>query len=345
MHRLLDHFEEHHVLSSSPATPLNGKDGLSHVLGSPRAMQLADLKRRAMNDVQAPHSSKAAAHTSSSLSNSVTPAPSTSAAQAIPSDGSFHMDDVEMDVDAADAVGTHHTTSAFDLPSTSAFSRGLAAINTNKAGQTAFANRRSTSPSSTSSPDNSAPSTPIMDSDMDDGASDWDASASTTSLADIAPNYDTFTPSMLYPSHMQQAFHSPAGSQRTSPDADGESEDDQEQHYYDDASDEPRIVMGNDPTIKHLNHKGRTLIAPPPTLPSGRAWVAPAAKPFKCTVPGCDKAYKQQNGLKYHRLHGNCNNRLGGRDGEEGSLDGRETLEEKPYGCYVGAACGKRYKK
>ncbi|KDN48459.1 hypothetical protein K437DRAFT_262259 [Tilletiaria anomala UBC 951] len=30
-------------------------------------------------------------------------------------------------------------------------------------------------------------------------------------------------------------------------------------------------------------------------------------KPYKCPAPGCDKAYKQMNGLKYHRLHGHCN--------------------------------------
>ncbi|PWN42784.1 hypothetical protein IE81DRAFT_115507 [Ceraceosorus guamensis] len=33
-------------------------------------------------------------------------------------------------------------------------------------------------------------------------------------------------------------------------------------------------------------------------------------KPFKCQMPGCDKAYKQANGLKYHRLHGTCNQNL-----------------------------------
>ncbi|KAK0528867.1 Transcriptional regulator of ribosomal biogenesis proteins [Tilletia horrida] len=31
------------------------------------------------------------------------------------------------------------------------------------------------------------------------------------------------------------------------------------------------------------------------------------SKPFKCPEPGCDKAYKQMNGLKYHKLHGHCN--------------------------------------
>lgn len=33
-------------------------------------------------------------------------------------------------------------------------------------------------------------------------------------------------------------------------------------------------------------------------------------KPFKCPSPGCDKAYKQMNGLKYHRVHGHCNQNL-----------------------------------
>jgi transcription factor SFP1 len=33
-------------------------------------------------------------------------------------------------------------------------------------------------------------------------------------------------------------------------------------------------------------------------------------RPYKCTSPGCDKAYKQMNGLKYHRLHGQCNQNM-----------------------------------
>lgn len=40
--------------------------------------------------------------------------------------------------------------------------------------------------------------------------------------------------------------------------------------------------------------------------PSGRPYTPPSEKPFKCSVAGCDKSYKQQNGLKYHRLHGHC---------------------------------------
>lgn len=79
---------------------------------------------------------------------------------------------------------------------------------------------------------------------------------------------------------------------------------------------------------------------PDASTPTGRIWVPNNAKPFKCPVPGCDKAYKQQNGLKYHRLHGHCNSNAVGREGE--ILEEKE--EDKPFGCYVGPACGKKYK-
>lgn len=45
-------------------------------------------------------------------------------------------------------------------------------------------------------------------------------------------------------------------------------------------------------------------------------------KPFRCPNPGCDKAYKQANGLKYHRLHGSCNKNLAGQAGGQGNGDG-----------------------
>ncbi|GAA5890820.1 hypothetical protein JCM6882_008825 [Rhodosporidiobolus microsporus] len=70
--------------------------------------------------------------------------------------------------------------------------------------------------------------------------------------------------------------------------------------------------------------------------PSGRPYTPPSEKPFKCTVPGCDKSYKQQNGLKYHRLHGHC-----GANAVRDGVDPRS--EGKPYVCHV-ASCGKRYK-
>ncbi|EGG00699.1 uncharacterized protein MELLADRAFT_111572 [Melampsora larici-populina 98AG31] len=45
-----------------------------------------------------------------------------------------------------------------------------------------------------------------------------------------------------------------------------------------------------------------TGLTPTGRLP--RPWTPVSEKPFKCSVPGCEKAYKQQNGLKYHKTHG-----------------------------------------
>ncbi|CDO56987.1 similar to Saccharomyces cerevisiae YLR403W SFP1 Regulates transcription of ribosomal protein and biogenesis genes [Geotrichum candidum] len=74
-------------------------------------------------------------------------------------------------------------------------------------------------------------------------------------------------------------------------------------------------------------------------------------KPFKCPVIGCDKTYKNQNGLKYHRLHGHQNQTLQlNDDGTYSVIDplsnapypeGVEFEKDKPYRCEV---CGKRYK-
>ncbi|KKK12781.1 hypothetical protein AOCH_005085 [Aspergillus ochraceoroseus] len=74
-------------------------------------------------------------------------------------------------------------------------------------------------------------------------------------------------------------------------------------------------------------------------------------KPFRCPVIGCEKAYKNQNGLKYHKGHGHNNQQL--HDNADGtfSIVNPETSapypgtlgmeKEKPYRCEV---CGKRYK-
>jgi hypothetical protein len=56
-------------------------------------------------------------------------------------------------------------------------------------------------------------------------------------------------------------------------------------------------------------------------------------KPYKCPVLGCDKAYKNPNGLKYHNQHGHCNV----------LSEENEQLSSKPYQCTIGE-CGKRYK-
>ncbi|KAF9396562.1 Transcriptional regulator of ribosomal biogenesis proteins [Podila verticillata] len=57
-------------------------------------------------------------------------------------------------------------------------------------------------------------------------------------------------------------------------------------------------------------------------------------KPYRCTVLGCDKSYKNPNGLKYHNLHGHCSS---------SGLCGDDNPENKPYVCTF-LECGKRYK-
>lgn len=74
-------------------------------------------------------------------------------------------------------------------------------------------------------------------------------------------------------------------------------------------------------------------------------------KPFKCPVIGCDKTYKNQNGLKYHRMHGHQNQMLHlNDDGTYSIIDplsnapypnGVDMEKDKPYRCEI---CGKRYK-
>ncbi|GAA5961918.1 hypothetical protein JCM3765_006437 [Sporobolomyces pararoseus] len=112
--------------------------------------------------------------------------------------------------------------------------------------------------------------------------------------------------------------------------------------------------------------------------PSGRPYTPPSEKPFKCTVPGCEKSYKQQNGLKYHRIHGHTGDKATAAQAayqlqqqqqqaallaqqqaaqqaaaaqqaqqayywatNGGKIDPK--IEGKPYVCHV-ASCGKRYK-
>ncbi|CAG8680342.1 27043_t:CDS:2, partial [Racocetra persica] len=58
-------------------------------------------------------------------------------------------------------------------------------------------------------------------------------------------------------------------------------------------------------------------------------------KPFKCTIPGCVKSYKNPNGLKYHSEHGH-----------RSALSDTEVEKKpvvKPYRCTY-PECEKRYK-
>ncbi|KAG0377615.1 hypothetical protein BGX24_005777, partial [Mortierella sp. AD032] len=66
----------------------------------------------------------------------------------------------------------------------------------------------------------------------------------------------------------------------------------------------------------------------------GKTGSSGADKPYRCTVSGCDKAYKNPNGLKYHNQHGHCS---------ASGLSDAEGPESKPYVCSF-LECGKRYK-
>jgi len=339
LHGLLEHFEEHHVLGTSPA-------------GSILANQIAAVLPPQSKDLA---SSKGANQLGQAQSS---PAGNPSN---LPSGGAFSMDDIDMEMD--DDLRLGNFVSPTSLQNNNANQAGVNRVKPPH--PLAFSTRRSASPHSTnSSPDMSAPSTPTMDSDME---SDFDPSASSSSLH-FFPPMGTITPSMLYPRKRSNSppvvfpdhfsINSPAFNATETPQTvtgnqlQQQSVQPQVLQGSGSTSTGAPIIMGTDPTSTTLNPLNlgpgqQGFVAPPPTLPSGRVWTPPASKPFKCPVPGCDKAYKQQNGLKYHRLHGHCNNR--GRDSSTAAStpvedDGRETLEEKPYGCYVGAGCGKRYK-
>ncbi|KAF6820710.1 C2H2 transcription factor [Colletotrichum sojae] len=83
----------------------------------------------------------------------------------------------------------------------------------------------------------------------------------------------------------------------------------------------------------------------------GSLMVPEEHKPFKCPVIGCEKAYKNQNGLKYHKTHGHQTQQLHENGDGTFSIVNPETStpypgtlgmeKEKPFSCEV---CGKRYK-
>ncbi|KAG0250799.1 Transcriptional regulator of ribosomal biogenesis protein, partial [Mortierella polycephala] len=66
----------------------------------------------------------------------------------------------------------------------------------------------------------------------------------------------------------------------------------------------------------------------------GKTGTPSADKPYRCTVSGCDKSYKNPNGLKYHNQHGHCS---------ASGLGEADVPESKPYMCTF-LECGKRYK-
>jgi transcription factor SFP1 len=103
--------------------------------------------------------------------------------------------------------------------------------------------------------------------------------------------------------------------------------------------DPSQLPPGTDPALL-LQHM-TALMMPPVEEP----------KPFKCPVIGCEKAYKNQNGLKYHKTHGHTTQQLHENGDGTFSIVNPETSapypgtmgmeKEKPFKCDV---CGKRYK-
>ena len=62
---------------------------------------------------------------------------------------------------------------------------------------------------------------------------------------------------------------------------------------------------------------------------------------YKCLVPGCDKVYRNQNGLKYHIEHGHTKNERQYAEAVMRAI--KEDPTEKPYACAI-PACHKRYR-
>ncbi|KAK3341384.1 hypothetical protein B0T25DRAFT_340336 [Lasiosphaeria hispida] len=100
-----------------------------------------------------------------------------------------------------------------------------------------------------------------------------------------------------------------------------------------------QLPQGTDPAL--VLQQMTALMMPPNEEP----------KPFRCPVIGCEKAYKNQNGLKYHKTHGHSTQQLHENGDGTFSIVNPETSapypgtlgmeKEKPFKCDV---CGKRYK-
>ncbi|OCF36748.1 hypothetical protein I316_01344 [Kwoniella heveanensis BCC8398] len=83
-------------------------------------------------------------------------------------------------------------------------------------------------------------------------------------------------------------------------------------------------------------------LLPEPALPQPSLFSS--HKPWRCPNPGCNKAYKQSNGLKYHQQKGQCDFAI--HDAVDLGLSIEEAEERnRPFVCAVGAGCTKRYRQ
>ncbi|RKP06243.1 hypothetical protein THASP1DRAFT_31937 [Thamnocephalis sphaerospora] len=118
---------------------------------------------------------------------------------------------------------------------------------------------------------------------------------------------------------------------------------------------QPMMANGTLPTARGV---GVTAATPVGATPTRMARDPSAERPYRCSVPGCDKSYKNANGLKYHNLHGHCNGNAAASahathsagmaahgtthaHGVAGNEPHRSQI--KPYRCTI-PDCGKSYK-
>ncbi|KAI1002968.1 hypothetical protein K3495_g5237 [Podosphaera aphanis] len=98
-------------------------------------------------------------------------------------------------------------------------------------------------------------------------------------------------------------------------------------------------------------HRAQQVLALTNNQATAMMMISEEHKPFRCPVIGCEKAYKNQNGLKYHKTHGHNSQQLHENGDGTFSIVNPETSapypgnmgmeKEKPYKC---DACHKRYK-
>lgn len=114
------------------------------------------------------------------------------------------------------------------------------------------------------------------------------------------------------------------------------------------------MVTDRSSPLSQLKKKARQIAvhpgyAIPETMSSPQVIEHPGAnlvvvdKPYKCPITGCDKAYKNQNGLKYHKMHGNCAASPLAYTAAQNSGKPVSYMvpDHKPYSCNL---CTKRYK-
>ncbi|WRT66238.1 uncharacterized protein IL334_003191 [Kwoniella shivajii] len=108
----------------------------------------------------------------------------------------------------------------------------------------------------------------------------------------------------------------------------------------------PQEELAEEGSILSSGHttpnKGLNGLLSEPTLPQPSLFSS--HKPWRCPNPGCNKAYKQSNGLKYHQQKGQCDFAI--HDAVDLGLSLEEAEERnRPFVCAVGAGCNKRYRQ